>query len=220
MRVFASIAAVFVILSQPASAQSWMEYDYPEAGFSIHFPAAPKLASGLYETGAGAFVNAQIYSAYGPGNRFIVTVSNLSGTGVDQETALTQAVEAARSHGDVKVDIPARVNGQRGRQLSIVGKDGGHSNLAIFFANNHLFQIEGTVLASNPDPQSGDAIRFQQSLRFTGDYAGRRFAQAPGANGGGRGRFNGRGGGRFGRRGNVPMPAAMPPPPDQVPQTP
>jgi hypothetical protein len=169
------------------------------------------VVTGLYETGAGAFVHAHIYSVEAPGNRYSVTVADLSGADFDQEKALAQAVEAARSHGDVKVDIPARVNGQRGRQLSITGKDGGHTNLAIFVANNHVFQIEGAVLPSNPDPQSGDAIRFQQSLRFTGDYAGRRFAQGPGANGGARGRF----GGRFRRRGDAPAPM-----PQDAPQTP
>jgi hypothetical protein len=214
MRVFAFLALAFILLSKPASAQSWTEYSYPDAGFSVSFPNAPKVASALYETGAGAFVDAHIYSVHVPGNIFSVTVVDLSGTGVDQETALAQAAEAARSHGNVQVDIPARVNGQRGRQLSITGKDGGHSNLAIFVANNHLFQIEGTVLPSNPDPQSGDAIRFQQSLRFTGDYAGRRFAQGTPGNRGPGGRFSG----RFRRRGNAP--ADMPPPPGQTPQTP
>jgi hypothetical protein len=207
MRALAILAVTFVVLSNPASAQSWMEYDYPESGFAVHFPNAPKVASGLYETGAGSFVNARIYSSQASGSHYTVTVADLSGTGADQMATLDQAVEAARSHGDVQVDIPARVNGQRGRQLSIVGKDGSHSNVAIFFANDHLFQIEGTVLASNPDPQSGEAIRFQQSLRFTGDYAGRRFAEGTAGNGGPRGRFGGR---RF-RRGDAartPMPAS------------
>jgi hypothetical protein len=39
-----------------------MEYDYPDADFSIHFPAAPGVTGGLYETGAGMFVGARIYS--------------------------------------------------------------------------------------------------------------------------------------------------------------
>ena len=206
MRVFAMLVAAFAGLANPSSAQSWMDYDYPDAGFSIHFPAAPSVTSGLYETGAGMFVRARVYSLQAPGSLYTVTVADLSGTDAEQKSALAQAVEAAHSQGNVQVDIPARVNGQRGRQLSIMGRDGGHSNLAIFVANNHLFQIEGTVLASNPDPQSGDAIRFQQSLRFTGDYAGRRFAQGPGGNGSPRGRFAGR---RFQRGGAAPT--DMPP---------
>lgn len=215
MRVLAMLAATFVALSNPVSAQSWMEYDYPDAGFAVHFPNVPKVADGLYETGAGAFVKAHIYASQAPGSLYSVTVADLSGTGTDQMAALAQAVEAARSHGDIQVDIPARVNGQRGRQLSILRKDGSHSNVAIFFANDHLFQIEGTVLASNSDPQSGEAIRFQQSLRFTGDYAGRRFAQGAGGNGVPRGRFGGR---RFRREDGAP--AAMPANPAEPSQTP
>ncbi|HXJ02253.1 MAG TPA: hypothetical protein VNH44_13605 [Micropepsaceae bacterium] len=227
MRVFAGVVAVLAVLSTPALAQSWIEYDYPDAGFAIHFPAAPNVATGLYETGAGAFVNAQIYSLQAEGNLYSVTVADLSGASTDPQNTLAQAVEAARSQGDIQVDIPARVNGQRGRQLSIVGKDGSHSNLAIFIAKDHLFEIKGTVLASNPDRQSGDAIRFQQSLRFTGDYAGRRFAQGAGLGPGGFRGNRAQFGQRFRRDGRGPNgapPAAMPdpmpaqdPPPAQTP---
>jgi hypothetical protein len=192
MRAFAIFVTALMLGCGPTSAQSWMDYNYPDAGFAIHFPAAPTVTNGLYETSAGTFLGARIYSLQVPGNLYTVTVADLSGTNADHDSAVAEAVEAAHAQGNVQVDIPARVNGQRGRQLSIVGKDGSHSNLAIFVANNHLFQIEGTVLPSNSDPQSGDAIRFQQSLRFTGDYAGRRFAQSPGGNGGPRGRFGGR----------------------------
>jgi hypothetical protein len=70
------------------------------------------------------------------------------------------------AEGEVRVDVQARVNRRFGRQLSIMGKDGSHSVVAIFFANSKLYQIRGTVLASSADMQSGDAARFQQSLRF------------------------------------------------------
>ena len=228
MRVFAIVAATFVMLANPASAQSWTEYNYPDAGFSIHFPTQPTIASGLYETGAGAFVGASIYSAQTQGGHFMVTVADLSGQGLDQQAALAQALEAARSKGEVKVDIPARVNGQFGRQLSITAADGSRSTLALFFAKDHLFQVEGTTLASSSDPQSGDAILFQQSLRFTGDYAGRRVAQG-GPNGGRfggglNGQFPGRGpGGRFSGRGRRGMPQGDQMPgqmPDQAPTQP
>jgi hypothetical protein len=201
----------FMVECGPTSAQSWMDYDYPDAGFSIHFPAAPTVTSGLYETSAGAFLGARIYSLQVAGDLYTVTVADLAGMNADHDGAVAQAVEAAHSQGNIQVGIPARVNGQRGRQLSIVGRDGSHSNLAIFVANNHLFQIEGTVLASNPDPQSGDAIRFQQSLRFTGDYAGARFARGRGGNGGPGGRFGGQ---RFrqgaGSTANMPARQAQP----------
>jgi hypothetical protein len=31
MRVFVFLSAAFIVLSNPSSAQSWMEYNYPEA---------------------------------------------------------------------------------------------------------------------------------------------------------------------------------------------
>jgi hypothetical protein len=88
MRVFTILVAVMVIQSKSAAAQSWMEYDYPDADFSIHFPAAPGVTGGLYETGAGMFVGARIYSHQVPGSLLTVTVADLSGTGADQENTL------------------------------------------------------------------------------------------------------------------------------------
>src|SRR5262249_52094925 len=120
-----------------------------------------------------------------------VSVIDFGNVTFDRDAAIEEALNEFRGKGDVKVDIPARVNRNFGRQLSIVAKDGSRSSVAVFFANNRLYEIEGTVLASNPDPNSGDAIRFQQSLRFTGNNAGPPF--------GGRG-------GRFGRGGRRPFP--------------
>ena len=59
-----------------------------------------------------------------------------------------------------------------GRYLNIAGSDGSHCMIAaVFFGNNRLYEIEGTVPASNPDALSGEMIRFQQSLRFIGEAA-------------------------------------------------
>jgi hypothetical protein len=37
----------------------------------------------------------------------------------------------------------------------------------LFYYQRRLYLIKGTVLPSNADSSSGEAIRFQQSLRFT-----------------------------------------------------
>jgi hypothetical protein len=53
-----------------------------------------------------------------------------------------------------------------GRQLSIAGRDGSHSTVAMFDTNGRLYQIEAKVLAGGNDT---DLIRFQQSLIFDRD---------------------------------------------------
>ena len=51
-----------------------------------------------------------------------------------------------------------------GRNLSIVGADGSHSTVAVFFYMGRLYEIEGTALG---DDANSDVVRFTQSLVFT-----------------------------------------------------
>ena len=74
--------------------------------------------------------------------------------------------------GEVKVNIPHRVNRVYGRQLSIVGPDGIRSMVAVFDYNGRLYQIEGKALPTGNDATAG-AIRFVQSLIFTGGGSNR-----------------------------------------------
>jgi len=191
MRVSFMIAAAMAVVANSALADDWTEYSYPELGFSVSFPGAPTVQTMPYRTADGAMANETQYSVQQENSAYRVAVIDFSNVTFDRDAVITEALNEFRGRGDVKVDIPARVNRNFGRQLSIVTKDGSRSSVAVFFANNRIYEIEGTVLASSPDPNSGDAIRFQQSLRFTGDTAGPPF--------GGRGRF-----GRGGRRGFPP----------------
>src|ERR1043166_461760 len=197
MRASFMLAAVMTVLASSAIADDWLEYSYPELGFSVSFPASPSVETMPYRSMGGAMANETEYSVQQQDNAYRVAVIDFANVSFDRDAEIAEALNELRGQGDVKVDIPARVNRNFGRQLSIVAKDGSRLSVAIFFANNRLYEIEGTVLASNPDPNSGDAIRFQQSLRFTGDNFGLPF--------GGRG-------GRFGRGG--PRPFAPPPPGD------
>ena len=156
------------ILAVPAAAQTWQEYTYPDAGFAASFPAPPTIVSAPYPAADGTKVTEQLYAVTQDARIYRVTVVDFSATTMDEDTAINHAISLLHNEGDVRMDIPARVNRNYGRQLSLAGKDGSHSVVAVFFANHKLYQIQGTVLANSADPQSGDAARFQQSLRFLG----------------------------------------------------
>jgi hypothetical protein len=64
----------------------------------------------------------------------------------------------------IKLDIEHRVRAVYGPQLGIAGTNGGYSNVALFYRNNHLYQIEGTVFLAGGQAEV-DAARFQQSPR-------------------------------------------------------
>jgi len=212
MRSMMVLASGIALSMNAAMAEGWSEYTYPELGFAVSFPADPTMETIPYQTVDGTTANEVVYSVHQGAGIYRVAVADLSNTAITETMAIDQAINQLRDQGDVRLDIPARVQRNYGRQLSIVGKDGAHSTVAIFFANHKLYQIEGTVLADSDDPNSGDAIRFQQSLRFIGDNAGRGFG--PG--------FRGRqfqGGGRFRRDrnpGGQSAPAAPPSPNNEI----
>jgi hypothetical protein len=64
----------------------------------------------------------------------------------------------------IKLDIEHRVRAVYGPQLGIAGANGGYSYVALFYRNNHLYQIEGTVFLAGGQAEV-DAARFQQSSR-------------------------------------------------------
>jgi hypothetical protein len=183
------------IQASAATAEGWSEYSYPDLGFAVSFPADPMMETVPYRTADGTTTNKVVYTVRQGSDIYSVEVADLSNAAIDETTAVDQAIHQLREKGDIRLDIPARVQRNYGRQLSVVGKDGSHSSVAIFFADHKLYQVEGTVLADSDDPNSGDAIRFQQSLRFIGDNAGRGF-------GPGSGNRQFRGGRRFRRDGN------------------
>jgi len=158
-----AVAAALLFCTE-AHAQTWREYRY--GGFAVQFPAEPVVESGTYATVEGTSVDARIYSARQDGALYRATVADLSGSRVNEEQALSEAIRHLTSSAEVVVDVPHRVNQVLGRQLSIVGHDGSRSAIALFYRGRRLYLIEGTILPTSDDLMSSNGVRFQQSLRF------------------------------------------------------
>lgn len=172
MRNSLIIALVAATFGTVAAAQStWQEYTYPDQQFAVSFPAEPAVATASFKTASGATVPETIYSVQQDTGVFRLAVVDFTNAGIERNAAIDQAVMALTQNGDVKLNIQARVQGNYGTYLNIAGNDGSHTIAAVFFGNNRLYELEGTVPASNPDALSGEMIRFQQSLRFMGDAA-------------------------------------------------
>ena len=169
MRLVGLILAT-VLIAGSAAAQGWREYTYPDFGFSLHFPNDPKIEDTTYMTASGVSVPARIYSLNQDSSAYRMIVADFSRrTNLNDRQVIDLAIKTLAQEAEVKLDIPARVSRVFGRQLSLLGKDGSRSSVALFYYQRRLYQIQGTVLPANSDPASGEAIRFQQSLRFTND---------------------------------------------------
>src|SRR6202008_316413 len=112
----------------------------------------------------GRTVTARVYSVRQDHAAFKVAIVDLSDSTLDESTVTDYAIRSLPKGGEVKLDVPARINRVYGRQLSITGTDGSHSSAAVFYLNGQLYEIEAKVL---PPESDAVAIRFQQPLIFT-----------------------------------------------------
>ena len=166
MRLIALVFAAMIACG-PVAAQNWRDYDYPDFAFGLAFPADPKIETTTYMAADGSAVEARVYSVEHENTLYKMTIADLSNTTVTEAQAIAHAMKMLAQSGEITVDIGHRINRVFGRQLSIKQKNGGYAQTAIFYYRKRLYQIEGTTLPTHSDPASGDAIRFQQSLRFT-----------------------------------------------------
>ena len=156
-------------------AQGWKQYPYSDYSFTIAFPAEPKTETKPYQDADGRVSEAHVYSVAQDGAVFKMMVVDLSDPASnfpkEEGAVIASAIKTLSQNGEIKVDIPARINRIFGRQLSIAGADGSHSAVALFYYNSRLYQLEGTA-APGSDPTAA-VIRFQQSLVFTGGGSNR-----------------------------------------------
>jgi hypothetical protein len=171
MRLLACVLTVLVV-SLPAAAQGWKEYADPGNGFTVSFPAAPRIETTTYQAADGSAVQAKVYSVTQDGAMFKMTVADLSHAAMEESAVIDHAIKTLSQGGEIKIDIPARVSRVYGRQLSIAGSDGSRSSVAVFYFKGRLYQIEGIALPDAKDAGSY-VIRFQQSLVFTGGETNR-----------------------------------------------
>ena len=162
MRIIAVAVAAFVI-SGPAAAQGWEEFNYPEYAFSVVFPTNPKVETIPYEVADGRMAPARVYSARQDKAEFKMTIADLANTGLDEEAVIDHAVKRLSKNGTVKVNVPARIYQVYGRQLTVDGADGSRSMVAMFDIMGYLYQIEAKLL---PGGNEFELTRFQQSLVF------------------------------------------------------
>jgi hypothetical protein len=185
MRMIAFMLAVSVA-SSAAAAQSWKEYADAGYGFAVSFPADPKIETTAYSAADGRSVEARVYSVTQDDAVFKMTVADLSDTAMDEGAIIDHAIKTLSQGGEIKLNIPHRISRVYGRQLSILGPDGSRSSVALFYNQGRLYQIEGKALPTDGDATAA-AIRFQQSLIFTGDASNRQRGDGPNRQRGGDG---------------------------------
>jgi hypothetical protein len=156
-----------LLFSGPAAAQNWQEYSYPDYALRVSFPDDPRIETTTYQIADDHAVEAHVYSVNRDNAEFKVTIAELTDSGLGETAVIEYAIKTLSAGGEVKVNIPHRINRVFGRQLSILQRDGCRATIALFDYNGRLYQIVGKSLAGRNDA-TADTIRFVQSLIFTG----------------------------------------------------
>jgi hypothetical protein len=176
MRLFTLIPVTFIpvifAVTGPVAAQNWQEYSYPDYSFRVSFPADPQIETTTYQITDDRAVEARVYAVHRKDAEFKVTVAELADPAPEETALIDHAIGMLSAGGEVKVNIPHRINRVFGRQLSILQGDGSRAAVALFDYNGRLYQVEGKSLPTGNDA-TADAIRFVQSLIFTGGGSNR-----------------------------------------------
>lgn len=172
-----------------AQPQGWQEYSYPDQGVAFQLPTVPRLEDGAAATPTGLTAPAKTWRAQGDGIVYTLQIFDLSKAPVNAEAIVADTEKALVGAGQVAVAVDSRINRQFGRELTINAADGSRLTVALFYFNQHLYELVAKALPPDPASRSAQAIHFQQSLQFVG-------LNGPGFGGG----FGGPGGG-FGGRG-------------------
>lgn len=166
MRRLCALAAFAAAAFVGAPAMAWDIYSYPDAKFAVQFPTQPRIGPGKYRTAAGLEVPSQVYLSRQGAVDYSLTLADFTGTALDKDAAIADAVKAFGQTGRVLVDVEARINAEYGRELSIDSRDGSRLVVAIFFFDQHLYVLDGHAAPPEPAGETANLIRFQQSLNF------------------------------------------------------
>jgi hypothetical protein len=134
--------------------------------FSVNAPADFKGQKDSYSSTTAGRRDAVVFRSVEDNVEFKITVVDFTGRGGDEAALIKEASAAHLDRTKVLLDTEARVEASYGRKLTIdLPNDAGRSTIAIFFKDNHLIELQATVLPGG-DMQSPDLGRFVDSLAF------------------------------------------------------
>jgi hypothetical protein len=170
LSILAGFATALALAVSPAEAAWHGYFNKQGVAFSFTAPAELKAQKSTYHSAMAGDHASVIFSAVEENIEFKVIVVDFAGRAGDQDALIKEASAAYQDNAKVLLDTDARVEASYGRKLTVdLPNNGGRSMSAIFFKDNHLVQLQATVLQGG-DSQSSDMGRFVDSLAFYDSY--------------------------------------------------
>jgi hypothetical protein len=172
MRLIALAMAAVVLAAAPAQA-AWKAFKYPQYGFGVDFPAAPKMGKGEYRGVIAGRMPTTTISAEEDGTIYQVEIVDFKNRLAETPVLLEEAIFLATQEGKLVSDVTARTdNGAKfakyGRRVTVLTKDGGKKISELYLVNGLLLKFEG-IITPKGDVENPEAARFQDSILYNLD---------------------------------------------------
>jgi hypothetical protein len=173
MRILAGTAFTLFLAAGPAAAEDWKEYDYPDQGVAIQFPAKPEAIKSTYDSIYIKGLPSLVVSAEDDHVVYRLTVVDLSTRSDMGTNFLIEAALRMQRAGEVLfTDFPHVYNGARsgfGVSLEVDRNDGSRVRTSFYHHKGRLYITEAIVLPARGDKDMTTPSRYDQTIRFPPD---------------------------------------------------
>ena len=171
MRILAFIMLALVLGAGPASA--WEEYNYPDQGVAIQFPAKPQAMKSTYDSIYAKHMPSMVYSVEDDHVQYKLTVVDLAGHPDAGSNFVNEAGYEMMRKGDVLVtDFPRVYQDEQsiyGVTLVVDRKDKSRVRTSLYYHKGRLYIAEAVVLPARGDNDMTTPSRYDMTIRFPPD---------------------------------------------------
>lgn len=173
MRLLPGTVFALFLATGPAAAEDWKEYDYPDQGVAIQFPAKPEAMKSTYDSIYVKGLPSLVISADDDHVIYKLTVVDLGARSDMGTNFLVEAAIRMQRNGEVlSTDFPHVYNGVRsvfGVTLVVDHRDGSRVRSSLFHHKGRLYMAEAIVLPARGDKDMTTPSRYDQTIRFPPD---------------------------------------------------
>jgi hypothetical protein len=168
---FALIMLALLLGAGPASA--WEEYNYPDQGVAIQFPAKPTAMKSTHPSILAKDLSAMVYSVEDDHVVYKLTVVDLTGRPDMGSNFLNETGYALMREGDILfTDFPRVYQDAKsifGVTLVVDRPDGSRVRDSLYYHKGRLYIAEAMVLPARHDKDMATPSRYDQTIRFPPD---------------------------------------------------
>jgi hypothetical protein len=170
MRHFPIAFALILFATGAFADANWFAFRDPDGVFTVDVPSTPAVSRSSVTADNGQSVPMLQYAIDRGADGMFVIVSDLSAFPLgDSGTVIDNAVNGIKRLGvSVPSDTGVTLDGQAGREVQVVDKDGNRIEDRIFYVGRKLYQVMHVLGPTAAAASEADARRFDDSFHFIG----------------------------------------------------